>query len=190
MQRRYHRELPKTVAKGVPNKWVNSPVRNVKTRFLSIALIALPFFGLSCDLLYEDSAPYSVLQASKFRVTKIEAAQPARLDRLDVLFLWRLNEALDTQEIEEIHHFVEDGGTLIVTGDHESLDSFVVRLRIGNAPRINTVENFASNPDRPHLSKPSGGRNLLQYEHCHPVNGTGYGTALRTGNRLFGCDIS
>ena len=68
---------------------------------------------------------YSVLRGLKFRVTEIEAAQPARLDRLDVLFLWKLDEALDTQEIEEIHHFVEDGGTLIVAGDHESLDSLL-----------------------------------------------------------------
>ena len=100
-------------------------MRNAKTRFLSIALIALPFFGLSCDLPYEDSAPYSVLQALKFRVTKIEAAQPARLDRLDVLFLWQLNEVLDAQEIEGIHRFVKDGGTLIVAGDHKSLDSLL-----------------------------------------------------------------
>ena len=100
-------------------------MRNAKTCFLSIALIALPFFGLSCDLFYEDSALYSVLQALKFRVTKIEAEQPARLDRLDVLFLWQLNEALDAQEIEEIDHFVKDGGTLIVAGDHESLDSLL-----------------------------------------------------------------
>ena len=69
----------------------------------------LPFFGLSCGLPYEDSVLYSVLQAMKFRVTKIEAVQPARLDRLDVLFLWQLNEALDAEEIEDIHHFVEDG---------------------------------------------------------------------------------
>ena len=100
-------------------------MRNAKTCFLSITLIALPFFGLSCDLPYEDSAPYSVLRALNFRVTKVEVAQPARLDRLDVLFLWQLNEALDAQEIEEIHHFVKDGGTLIVAGDHESLDSLL-----------------------------------------------------------------
>ena len=100
-------------------------MRNAKTCFLSIALIALPFFGLSCDLPYEDSALYSVLRALNFRVTKIEVAQPARLDRLDVLFLWQLNETLDTQEIEDIHHFVEEGGTLIVAGDHESLDSLL-----------------------------------------------------------------
>ena len=100
-------------------------MRNAKTRFLSIALIALPFFGLSCGLPYEDSAPYSVLQALKFRVTKIEAAQPARLDRLDVLFLWQLNEVLDVQEIEGIHRFVKGGGTLIVAGDHKSLDSLL-----------------------------------------------------------------
>ena len=68
---------------------------------------------------------YSVLRGLKFRVTKIEAAQPARLDRLDVLFLWQLNEALDVQEIEEIHHFVKNGGTLIVAGDHKSLDSLL-----------------------------------------------------------------
>lgn len=68
---------------------------------------------------------YSVLRGLKFRVTKIEAAQPARLDRLDALFLWQLNETLDAQEIEEIHHFVNDGGTLIVAGDHKSLDSLL-----------------------------------------------------------------
>ena len=100
-------------------------MRNAKTCFLSIALITLPFFGLSCDLLYEDSALYSVLQALKFRVTKIEARQPVRLDRLDVLFLWQLSETLDAEEIEDIHRFVKDGGTLIVTGDHESLDSLL-----------------------------------------------------------------
>lgn len=82
----------------------------------------LPFFGLSCGLPYEDSVLYSVLRGLKFRVTKIEVVQPARLDRLDVLFLWQLNEALDAQEIEDIHHFVEDGGTLIVAGDHKSLN--------------------------------------------------------------------
>ena len=100
-------------------------MRNAKTCFLSIALITLPFFGLSCGLPYEDSALYSVLQALNFRVTKIEAAQPARLDRLDVLFLWKLNETLDTQEIGEIHRFVKDGGILIVAGDHKSLDSLL-----------------------------------------------------------------
>ena len=76
-------------------------------------------------MFYEDSAPYSVLKALNFRVTKIEAAQPARLDRLDVLFLWQLSETLDTEEIEEIHRFVKDSGTLIVAGDHESLDSLL-----------------------------------------------------------------
>lgn len=74
---------------------------------------------------YEESALYSVLRALNFRVTKIEVAQPARLDRLDVLFLWQLYETLDTQEIEDIHHFVEEGGTLIVAGDHKSLDSLL-----------------------------------------------------------------
>lgn len=100
-------------------------MRNTKTYLLGIALIALPFLGLSCNLPYEDSVLYSVLRELNFRVTEIEAAQPARLDQLDVLFLWKLDEALDTQEIEEIHHFVEDGGTLIVAGDHESLDSLL-----------------------------------------------------------------
>lgn len=100
-------------------------MRNAKTCLLSIALIALPFLGFSCNLPYEDSVLYGVLQALEFRVTEIEAMQPARLDRLDVLFLWKLDEALDTQEIEEIHYFVEDGGTLIVAGDHESLDSLL-----------------------------------------------------------------
>ena len=68
---------------------------------------------------------YSGLRGLKFRVTKIEATQPARLDRLDVLFLWQLNETLDAQEIEEIHHFVKNGGILIVAGDHKSLDSLL-----------------------------------------------------------------
>ncbi len=68
---------------------------------------------------------YSVLRALNFRVTKIEAAQPARLDRLDVLFLWKLSETLDAEEIEDIHLFVKDGGILIVAGDHGSLDSLL-----------------------------------------------------------------
>ena len=124
-------------------------MRNVKTRFLSIALIALPFFGLSCDLLYEDSAVYSVLQALNFRVTKIEATQPARLDRLDVLFLQQLNGALDGQEIEDIHHFVKEGGTLIVVGDHKSLDSLLsdYRLEMRHASKpLKTSHRIPINP--------------------------------------------
>ncbi len=112
-------------------------MRNSKTCLLSIALIVLSFFGLSCDQLYQGSALYRVLRALKFRVTKIKAEQPARLDRLDVLFLRQLHETLDEEEIEEIHHFVEGGGTLIVAGNHRALDSllFDYGLEMRNASK-------------------------------------------------------
>ena len=93
---------------------------------LSIALIAFSFFGVSCNLLYQGSTLYRVLRALKFRVTSIESEQPTRLDRMDVLFLWRLREALDGEEIEKIRHFVEGGGTLIVAGEHQALDSLLL----------------------------------------------------------------
>ena len=93
---------------------------------LSIALIAFSFFGVSCNLLYQGSTLYRVLRALKFRVTNIESEQPTRLDRMDVLFLWRLREALDGEEIEKIRHFVEGGGTLIVAGEHQTLDSLLL----------------------------------------------------------------
>lgn len=92
---------------------------------------------------------YSVLRALKFRVTKIEAIQPARLDRLDVLFLWQLNETLDAQEIEEIHHFVNDGGILIVAGDHKSLGSLLsdygLEMRRASKP-LKTSRRIPSDP--------------------------------------------
>ena len=138
---------------------------------------------------YEDSALYSVLQALKFRVTKIEAEQPARLDRLDVLFLWQLNEALDAQEIEEIHHFVKDGGTLIVAGDHESLDSLLFDYGLEMRRASKPLKTSRRIPIDPIFPNHPGGRDLLHHERRHPVNGTGYGTALWSGNRLFGCDI-
>ena len=92
----------------------------------SIALIAFSFFWASCNLLYQGSTLYRVLRALKFRVTSIESEQPIRLDRVEVLFLWRLREALDGEEIGKIRHFVEGGGTLIVAGEHQALDSLLL----------------------------------------------------------------
>jgi hypothetical protein len=89
------------------------------------------------------------MRALKFRVTSIEAEQPARLDRVDVLFLWRLREALDGKEIEKIRHFVESGGTLIVAGDHQALDSllFDYGLEMRNASKpLETSQRIPIDP--------------------------------------------
>ena len=101
-------------------------MRFSRIRLLSIALIAFSFIGVSCNLLYQGSTLYRVLRALKFRVTSIESEQPTRLDRVDVLFLWRLHETLDEEEIEKIRHFVESGGSLIVAGYHQALDSLLL----------------------------------------------------------------
>lgn len=101
-------------------------MRNANTYLLSVALIALSFFEVSCDVVNHGSTLYRVLRALKFRVTEITVEQPARLKRLDVLFLWQLDKALDEGEIEEIHDFVEGGGTLIVAGDRSALDSLLL----------------------------------------------------------------
>ena len=103
----------------------------------------------------QGSTLYGVLRELKFRVTEIKVEQPARLNRLDVLFLRQLNEALDEGEIEEIHHFVERGGTLIVAGDRSVLESllfdFGLEMRKASKPletsqRILVAPVF---PDRP-----------------------------------------
>ena len=117
---------------------MNFSVSNSKVWLLCITLITLSFFESSCDLPDQESVLYRVMQKLKFRVTKINATQPARLDRLDVLFLWELSRELDKQEIEEIHQFVEEGGTLIVAGNHESLNSLLLDfgLEIGKASNL------------------------------------------------------
>ena len=126
-----------------------------RTCLFSISLILLSFFELSCDVLDQGSTLYGVLRELKFRVTEIKVEQPARLNRLDVLFLRQLNEALDEGEIEEIHHFVERGGTLIVAGDRSVLESllfdFGLEMRKASKPletsqRILVAPVF---PDRP-----------------------------------------
>ena len=128
---------------------MNSPVRNAQNCILSIALVVFAFFQFSCDSLVHESVLYRVMQKLKFRVTKIEAAQPARLDRLDVLFLWDLRRELDKQEVEEIHQFVEDGGTLIVAGDHESLKSLLLDYGLEMRKASNSLETSRRIPIEP-----------------------------------------
>ncbi len=124
-------------------------MRNSDTCLLCIVLFALLFLELSCDLPDQESALYRVMQALKFRVTKIEAAQPARLDQLDALFLWRLRGELNEREIEEIHHFVEDGGALIVAGDHESLDPLLHDYGLEMRKASNPLETSRRIPTDP-----------------------------------------
>ena len=124
-------------------------MKNSKACLLCIALIALCFLESSCGLPDQESVLYRVMQRLKFRVTKIKAAQPARLDRLDVLFLWRLRRELDEQEIEEIHRFVEDGGTLIVAGDHESLNSLLRHYGLEMRKASNSLETSHRIPTDP-----------------------------------------
>jgi hypothetical protein len=124
-------------------------VKNSKACLLCIALIALCFLESSCGLPDQESVLYRVMQRLKFRVTKIKAAQPARLDRLDVLFLWRLRRELDEQEIEGIHRFVEDGGTLIVAGDHESLNSLLHHYGLEMRKASNSLETSRRIPTDP-----------------------------------------
>ena len=128
---------------------MNVSVSNSKSCLLFIVLIALCFLESSCGLPNQESALYRVMQKLKFRVTKIKAAQPARLDRLDVLFLWRLRRELDEQEIEEIHRFVEDGGTLIVAGDHESLNSLLRHYGLEMRKASNSLETSHRIPTDP-----------------------------------------
>ena len=127
---------------------MKSPVRNAQNCILSIALVVF-FFQFSCDSLVNESVLYRVMQKLKFRVTKIEAAQPARLDRLDVLFLWQLHRELDEKEIEEIYGFVEDGGTLIVAGDHESLNSLLLDYGLEMRKASNSLETSRRIPIEP-----------------------------------------
>ena len=124
-------------------------MRNAKYRILSIILVTFAFFQFSCDSLVNESVLYRVMRKLKFRVTKIEAAQPARLERLDVLFLWQLHRELDENEIEEIHGFVEDGGTLIVAGDHESLNSLLLDYGLEMRKASNSLETSRRIPIEP-----------------------------------------
>ena len=124
-------------------------MRNAKYRILSIILVTFAFFQFSCDSLVNESVLYRVMRKLKFRVTKIEAAQPARLERLDVLFLWQLHRELDEKEIEEIHGFVEDGGTLIVAGDHESLNSLLLDYGLEMRKASNSLETSRRIPIEP-----------------------------------------
>ena len=101
---------------------MKSLIGNAQNCILSIALVVIAFFQFSCDSLVNESVLYRVMRTSKFRVTKINATQPARLGRLDVLFLWDLRRGLGEEDIEEIHGFVKDGGTLIASGENEALD--------------------------------------------------------------------
>ena len=101
-------------------------MRNTKTYLFRVALITLSIFQLSCDVMNQGSTLFRVMRALKFHVTEISVEQPARLKRLDVLFLWQLDKALDEGEIEEIHDFVEGGGTLIVAGDRSAFDSLLL----------------------------------------------------------------
>ena len=128
---------------------MNSPMRNAKYRILSIILVTFAFFQFSCDSLVDESVLYRVMQKLKFRVTKIEAAQPARLDRLDVLILWQLHRELDEKEIEEIHSFVEDGGTLIVAGESEALDSLLLDYGLEMRKPSNALETLRRIPIEP-----------------------------------------
>ena len=124
-------------------------MRNAKYRIFSIILVTFAFFQFSCDSLVNESVLYRVMRKLKFRVTKIEAAQPARLDRLDVLFLWQLHRELDEKEIEEIHGFVEDGGTLIVAGDHESLNSLLLDYGLEMRKASNSLDTSRRIPIEP-----------------------------------------
>ena len=128
---------------------MNSAVKSSKTRLFCIALIALSLLELSCDLPDQESVLYRVMRGLKFRVTKIEAAQPARLDRLDALFLWRLRHELDEEEIDEIHRFVEEGGTLIVAGDHESLDYLLLEYGLEMRQASKSLETSRRIPTDP-----------------------------------------
>ena len=124
-------------------------MKNSKACLLCIALIALCFLESSCSLPDQESVLYRVMQRLKFRVTKINAAQPARLDRLDALFLWSLRRELSDQEIEGIHRFVEDGGTLIVAGDHESLNSLLHHYGLEMRKASNSFETSRRIPTDP-----------------------------------------
>ena len=143
-------------------------MRNAKNLILGTALAVLALFEVSCESLAYESVLYRVMRKLKFGVTKIDAAQPARLDRLDVLFLWDLRHELDKQEIEEIHQFVEEGGTLIVAGDHESLESLLLDYSLEMRTASNSLE--ISNripiepifPDRPVNEVHSGTDNAIQ----------------------------
>lgn len=128
---------------------MNSPVGNAQNCILGIALVVFAFFQFSCDSLVHESVLYRVMQASKFRVTKINAAQPARLGRFDVLFLWRLRRGLDEEDIEEIHEFVKEGGTLIVAGDHESLNSLLLDYGLEMRKASNSLETSHRIPIKP-----------------------------------------
>ena len=105
---------------------MKSQVGNAQNCILGIALVVIAFFQFSCDSLVNESVLYRVMRASKFRVTKINATQPARLGRLDVLVLWDLRRELGEEDIEEIHRFVKEGGTLIAAVENDALDSLLL----------------------------------------------------------------
>ncbi len=118
----------------------------------SISLIILSFFGVSCDQLYQGSTLYEVLRALGFRVTEISIDEPARLNRLDVLFLQQLNKALEEGEIEEIHKFVAEGGTLIAAGDTSTLDSLLFDYGLEMHETLKTLETSQRIPVAPVFS--------------------------------------
>lgn len=128
---------------------MNSPMRHAKYYTLGVVLAVLTFFQYSCDSLAYESALYRVMRKLKFRATEIAASQPARLDRLDVLILTELRQELDKQEIEQILQFVEEGGTLIVAGDHESLQSLSLEYGLEIRKVSNSLETSHRIPIEP-----------------------------------------
>ena len=118
--------------------------------------LLLSCFQFSCTTLFEGSVLHNILQKLKFRVTKINAQYPSKLKNYDVLFLQEITKIPSEKEIDRIHEFVNDGGTLIVNGgNHKTMAGLVssfglklqnLRNRMEYANRYREEPYFPNNP--------------------------------------------
>lgn len=112
--------------------------------------IGLSCFQFSCTSLFEGSVLYNILQKLRFRVTKINAQYPSKLKNYDVLFLQELIKIPSEKEIEKIHGFVQEGGTLIVNGgNHKTMAGLVSSfgLKLQNLPnRLEYANRYREEP--------------------------------------------
>ncbi|MCG9129447.1 hypothetical protein JT359_17805, partial [Candidatus Poribacteria bacterium] len=112
--------------------------------------ILLSCFQFSCTSLFDESVLYNILRKFEFRVTRISAQYPSKLQNYDLLFLQELSETLSDEEIQRIHAFVNDGGTLMVNGgSHKTMAGLVTSygLKLQNLPnRMKYANRYSEQP--------------------------------------------
>ena len=89
--------------------WAQLASQNLRLK-VSLILIVLICFQISCDSLETGTVLHRTLRKLKFRVSEISEIYPARLERYDALFMRDLNRAPTETEVKEIQDFVNTGG--------------------------------------------------------------------------------